>query len=366
MAAATATAVVGAGDLGLGTTLTARMAAAPEDALRKQMAAMLAVLPVLMLTSAVGVFTFAMAGVGGTRFGLTVLLGIGATLECMAFLAVSPLRARGLMLTESAIRAAQGVLLLVGGVSLLAAGAGIDSVALLFPIAGMVSLAFAMVAVGRRFGIVRPSFDAPLLRALALPSLAAFSSTVVFFAYFRLDLFLLGHLRGDDETGVYGAAYAAAFGLAFVPAMFGRNLLPRLAAAPRPGELSRLHISATVNMGAYALVVCALLLAATPLLTVVFGSDYRGIVLPYVLLVVAQALYALTHINYVRLLACGSGTRALALTLLALGSNVSFNLIAIPAWGATGAAAAMCCSEALLLVAQLALFTDLGRPARPT
>jgi O-antigen/teichoic acid export membrane protein len=361
LASALAMIVANGADLGLSTVITARIAADPGTA-RRHVAAIVAIIPALALITIALLVTSA-ATLGRGYAGLLFLLGLGGLLDSLTLLVLAPLRAHGVLRPEGWIRALQGAALVGAGVPLLLAHAGIITVASLFPLTGGASFLIAIAALVRRQGIPRPNLEIPLVRRLLRESIAVFAAVVVTLIYFRADSFVLAYLRGTHETGVYGAAYSFAFGLAFVPLMFQRILLPRFAATQEPDELRALFRRNARAVGAVALAVACMQVLAMPLLPLVYGAAFRRAQLPFLALVAAQALYFLTHLNYTLLLARSRNATVLQLTIFALIVNIAANFALAPALGASGAALAAVCSEVALLGTQAIVLRRVLAPA---
>ncbi|MDH5201383.1 MAG: oligosaccharide flippase family protein [Candidatus Bathyarchaeota archaeon] len=362
IAVATATILANAGDAGLATVVT-REIAADRTLTQKYLANLWTVTPLLALLG-FGLLLASSPGlVHGTSLLLLLILGLSGTLESAAFLLLSPLRAHGRMQPEGLVRAFLGCALLLLGGALVYAGEGRqEAIAPVFPAVASVSVVIAVIAVLKSFGAVRPAFDLTFLRPLLASALPVFASTVMFFVYFRIDAFLVAYLKGDEATGLYGAAYNFAFGLAFLPLMFGRALLPRFAACETAAALRSLYLRTGAFTAAFAGGLSTLLVLAAPLFLHLYGADFRGAQAPYLLLIVAQAFYFFTHLNYVVLFARARSRTAFGLTVLALSVNLAANFLLIPSLGASGAALAMIISEALLLGLQLGTIRTLIKP----
>lgn len=196
-------------------------------------------------------------------------------------------------------------LLIVAGGAVLISGGNAAVIAPLFPLIAIAALALAAGAVGRTFGVVRPRLDGALVRHLIGSALPLFAYTIAFFIYFRIDAYLLAFIKGEEATGLYGAAYNFAFGLAFLPLMLGRGALTRFAACRTVEELRPAYRRTTVLTGLFAGGLSVLRLAAAPLFLLLYGSDFSGAQTPYLFLIAAQALYFFTHLNYVLIIARG-------------------------------------------------------------
>ena len=348
VAAALGTILAAGSDLGLSTVMTARIAA-DRDAAKIYIANAVGLIPVLVLLAGATLMTAAVT-IARDHALLLILLGSAAMFDSIGSLLFAPLRACTAMRVECAVRASQGVtLLFVGLPLLLVAHTSTSAVATLYAGVGAMSAGVAAIALVLRFGRVRPRLDQRIAGALLRDGLQIFGSVIVTLIYFRADSLLIAWLRGSYETGLYGAAYTLTFGAAFVPLMFQRVLLPRLAACGRIEELRDTFVRSvrTVMSGAGAISLC--LLVALPLLPKIYGPEYAAARLPFLVLVFVLFVYFATFLNYTLLLARSRNGTALMLAGIALGINVVANLALIPPLGATGAALAALFSECALL-----------------
>jgi O-antigen/teichoic acid export membrane protein len=225
-----------------------------------------------------------------------------------------------------------------------------------------VSLTGAITTLVRRFGLLRPHLDARALASLLQESLPVAAAAITVLVYFRIDAFLLVWLRGSRATGVYSAAYGAAFGLTFIPAMFQRAHLPVFAAARTDTELKHELRRRARTYGVSAIGATAFLLALTPVISRLYGADFGDMRMPYLILACAQAVFFLNNVAYTVLLARGRSGSVWMLAALRLGGNVTANLLLIPIFGVAGAALGATLAELMLLAAQSALIRNmLGR-----
>lgn len=168
---------------------------------------------------------------------------------------------------------------------------------------------------------------------------------------YTFDLLLIALWMGEQELGLYAAAYrfcnlllavAAAMQMAFLPAfarISDRSEYRLLAARS-------LRLSAVI---AVPVVVGGSLIAA-PLLALVFGASYTAGAAPFRLLLVSIGFIFLYGTIHNLLLALGrlrDGTRILA---VAATVNIGLNLLLIPRYGLVGAATATVIAEGLVIL----------------
>lgn len=172
----------------------------------------------------------------------------------------------------------------------------------------------------------------------ALPLAIGYGLT---FALVKIDVLLLQALGGFHEVGVYSVAYKFADVLDLVAmAAIAPFATMMVAAWPNREVLALRARQAAVLVGLLAAAaVVAFAPVASPLLTLLYGDEYRSAVTPAVLLVLASAATALILVGIAVLAATGDHRRYPWVPVAGLVLNVAGNLWAIPRWGAEGAAA---------------------------
>jgi O-antigen/teichoic acid export membrane protein len=167
--------------------------------------------------------------------------------------------------------------------------------------------------------------------------------------YARLDMVLLGQLTTAREVGLYGAAYkpvtmATYFGTTVAGALFPLMARPSTGAPPVAFERA---VRALAILGpAAALALSGL---AGVLLAALYGAEFAAAAPALTILawsVAANWLYAPLSIA---LQAGGRERRWLGVLVVGVALNAIVNVVAIPRWGAAGAALATLVSEALLV-----------------
>jgi O-antigen/teichoic acid export membrane protein len=374
IAIATGTIIAQTADLGLVTAVTVGVARAKADT-RKYVAGVWGVAPVLAAVAALFVLLLAPLLATSNAILLFVLVGWAGVAESVAVLLLSPLRGHEDFRPEGTIRATHGAaLLLLGGGVAVATSAATLPVSVTVIAISMGSLLLAAAASIRAFGFVRPALDLSLQRRLFAAALPVFGATAVFFIYFRIDTYLLALLSGSEATALYGAAFNLAFGLSFLPLLYARSMLAPFS-TPSARQLRTAYAHAAAVTCALVLAITTGLLIIAPAIALLYGAGFAVARSAYLILLAAQAVYLFTHLNAMVFFARGRSGTMWLLSLFALATNVAANVMLIPPYGASGAAAAMVISEAVLLAAQ-ALFlrgvlstpasqTDSSIPIRP-
>jgi O-antigen/teichoic acid export membrane protein len=273
---------------------------------------------------------------GRDRFGPDAALQVGA---------------RGSMLAGALLGLGRGALRGLGTGLLAGAALGVGAAAL----------------VAARW-LARPTLDArpaaPLRRlyAAALPTGLGMALSV---AAFRLDIYLLNALTDPASIGLYAGAYRLFEAGQFVPAVVLMVLFPRLAAedaGSRAGRRLRLTALATLALAGGGVAVVGWSIAR-PLVRLFYGSGFEGAAAPLGLLFWATppmfVNFLLTH----DLIARARERRFAALAGGSLVLNGALNLLAIPRYGARGAAMVTVVTETALLVGAVAALRG-GPPAR--
>ncbi len=307
-----------------------------------------AFLPAAILAGVIVVALGANPGVTGL-----LVLGLGLSLPLQATFALS--RGEGALELEGSVGTLQKLALLPLAAALHAAGVGgewLPALALLFSaLVGWLLLGALFAGRLRALGgLLNVGATAPGLgREAALLT----GTAVAVLLYQRLDLFLLGSLREAADVGRYATAvrwaeigYVAAHALMLVA-------FPRLAAsapAHRPGPRGALAF------GALGLVVGAGVWSLgrwiAPLAYGANGAAIGGLVTALAPSVPAVFVGAFATQS---LVAADRSHLGLKVALVGLGANLAVALVAIPAWGARGAALATVVTEAVIALAALLL-----------
>ncbi|GJE04190.1 lipopolysaccharide biosynthesis protein [Methylobacterium isbiliense] len=258
-----------------------------------------------------------------------------------AFVVVRPLAATGL----GAVLALPAFGLLDAVTALVAVG--LASVAALFATAGslrraLVSHPLARHALAAR-GRPAPSvWIRPGLLLLFLVGGAALAE--------RLDVMVVSALADPEAAGIYSVAARFAALISLGSAAATVRALPLLAEQlARGARGAAARTLAQASRAALALAAAAGLLlaaAAGPLLGL-FGSDFRAGAPALCLLVVAHVGLAAGGAACTALIASGNERRIAVVTGLGIVANVTGNLLLVPRFGMTGAAAATCMTMAL-------------------
>jgi O-antigen/teichoic acid export membrane protein len=160
------------------------------------------------------------------------------------------------------------------------------------------------------------------------------------FLNFRTDQLLMGFLASEAALGIYAVAVNASEVLLYLPAATATALLPAAARTEgglRTEQALRAFRSAAVVTAAAALVGALL---GPVLLPLIFGAAFEGSVTPFLWLLPGALGFAATAVFSYALVAGASPGLSSVGPLVSLALGVVLDLILIPRFGASGAAAA--------------------------
>jgi O-antigen/teichoic acid export membrane protein len=167
-------------------------------------------------------------------------------------------------------------------------------------------------------------------------------SSLVLMLLFRLDVLILGHLDGPDEVAVYSVAYRLLETVLFVTYAINYAVLPIMSGSA-DRALRRLGYERALAVAAFVYlpfaVVCVV--EGRAVLDLLFGASYGDAAAPVLAWLAPAPLFvaAATFATSV-LLTLERSWELLVGSVGALAINVVLNLVLIPPYGATGAAAA--------------------------
>ena len=221
-----------------------------------------------------------------------------------------------------------------------------------FALAQWIATAMSLRSVGDS-GWLRPVLRGSLglLRRAAPLGVAVLAITVYYYA----DSTLLGLLRTPEEVGFYGAAYRLVFPWLTVASTVGLLAMPQLAEALDRGTPIRplLDRMAKLSMSLAIPVAVGGTVAASTLVTLVFGERYSPAALPFSILI-WSCVTVFANAPFGFLLLARHRDRAYMLIALAGAAvNIVLNLALIPRIGMTGAAIATISAEVVVLGAML-------------
>jgi O-antigen/teichoic acid export membrane protein len=258
---------------------------------------------------------------------------------------------------DSIVVVADRAILLVFGLAVLMAGGGLRELAIAFVVARGVALALAAWMTHSQLGGVGLRYDRAIWRDLQIKALPLGFFLVVLNLYSYVDGVMLGVMRGDVETGLYTAAYRVYEGLSYAPSVIASVLTPRLSALfvsdrARHRKLALAGLGGSIALAAaIGVVVYAL---ATPLMTLLFGEDFRPAASPFRILCLGLAFVFAIWVLHAVAISVNRERLLLTTGIIGLVVNVAVNLYLIPHYGANGAAIATVTGEAVSLIVLVA------------
>lgn len=278
----------------------------------------------------------------------TLLVGLGVWVEVMARSWNAIFQAYERLELVSVTLIIQRGLTAILGIVVLTAGGGLVA-------AGMVYLTGAVVAfvateyMWRRFTPAtrpRPSrAGAWRLLRRGIPIGAAATLWVVLL---KVDVLLLAFLTNNVEVGLYAAAARLVEGTQFVAWAFNAAMLPWVAlttgVALARGYMLGLKLLAAGLIPVGAILACF----AGPIVDLLYGDEFAGAALPLALLGWTVALYGLQSFSGMVLIGRDSPGILVRIAGAVLIQNIACNLVAIPLWGADGAAGVALSSSVLM------------------
>lgn len=261
------------------------------------------------------------------------------------------------------------LLLLVAGVVALWMGTGLQGLAISFVVSRALALVLAAALAQRQIGPVGISLEPQLWKELQRTAIPLGLFLVVINLYSRIDAVMLGTLRSNVETGVYGNAYGIYEGLTYLPSVLAAVLSPRLSRLfvtdRRKHRL--LAIGGAGLSGGLALLVGGAVFAfAQPLEVLLFGPAFAASAGPLRILSGGLSLVYVIWILHAVAISMNREKLLLTTGIVGLVGKVALNAYLIPHYGPSGAAVAVVLGEAIsLVVLGQGLIWGRSRDARP-
>ena len=274
------------------------------------------------------------------------------------------LRAQEAFRLDAAVQVAARAAFLVGGLAGLAAG-GVRGAGAGMLAGALAGLAVAGVAAWRAYrGDERAGEVARAARWLLGRSIPVGVGIALSMLYVRVDLFLLEAIAGAETVGLYAGAYRVFEAAQLLPAVCLAVLFPRLAATDRKeGEGRALRRRALAGLAAAGVTVAIAGAAAAPFAVgTLYGDAFAPAAAPLAILFAAAPVMFVNYLLTQDLVSGGGGRAYATVAALALATNVTANLVAIPRYGALGAAAVTVLTEVVVLAG--CAFALAGRTVR--
>jgi O-antigen/teichoic acid export membrane protein len=201
------------------------------------------------------------------------------------------------------------------------------------------------IIMARREVAFSPAFDRVMWYSMLRTSSPIGLAYIIGLLYLKADTLILGFLSTARQIGFYGVAYSIIAVFLVLPSLLTRTFLPLMVKASEEtiGESVRsalAYFAIGGTFGATAIMVCA-----PTVIKIVAGPNFGASILPSRVLGLGLIfIFVSTGLSSV-CIARGFPNKLFVLSLISLILNVALNIIAIPAFGINGAAAATLACE---------------------
>lgn len=222
----------------------------------------------------------------------------------------------------------------------------------------MVATAISLIFVSTKFSIFAVGKEKySYFRKSIIYSIVSHASNITTFLNYRLDLFLVNLLAGPHAAGLYSVAVKLAEQVWIISQAVSTVVFPRLSAMVQDEAGRRSLTPAIARATLWVTLLASGVLAALgqPLIELMFGAEFRGAALMFLLLLPGIALFSCSRVLANDLAARGLVSVNFAMAIGALVLNTVGNVVLIPRYGAFGAAAVTSAVYGLDLVVRLAL-----------
>jgi O-antigen/teichoic acid export membrane protein len=190
-------------------------------------------------------------------------------------------------------------------------------------------------------------WDRTLLRESLKHALVLHAATVLLFLHLRADMFMLTHIAGTAQLGIYSLSVTLAETVLLATDSVAVSILPH-AMQNTVRDASRMALrAARLNLLLSACLALAWAAVGLPVILWVFGGAFEASYLPLLALLPGISCFGMQRVCGGPMLRAGRASRLVWFTAASLACNVALNLVWIPRWGAAGAALASTCSYAL-------------------
>jgi O-antigen/teichoic acid export membrane protein len=201
---------------------------------------------------------------------------------------------------------------------------------------------YRLISSERKGGLLREALPFGLLAILVTIS-------------YRIDMILLEYFKGPAEVAIYASAYRVFDTAVLVRGVLGAVLLPVFSHAFARGDSDLLRRSTTLAIKYHTIVgvtiTLTLSMVAPEIITTLYSKEaYTAAILPLRILALASIPVWISAITSVLISASPYPAINTQIALLMAVLNISLNLVAIPRWGAVGAAAITVMTECVGVV----------------
>lgn len=220
-------------------------------------------------------------------------------------------------------------------------------------IAGQVVYAIVLMSfLYRHQGFTLSDINLSIFKKVIIGSLPFGLLGILGLLYFRIDTILLSYIKGNFETGIYGAAYKFLEAVIFIPSAFSMAIFPVMARIhDSSSDIKVLYFKSFKVMLGLGLIVFFGYFVILPEIIKVMLPDYLSSITAIKILSLSIP-FIFIHVPAVQLLLSTDKflKPVILLSCLTLGFNVAANLIFIPKFGYIAAAWVTSISEVLSFV----------------
>lgn len=249
------------------------------------------------------------------------------------------------------------------------AGGGLVLVCATYLLGSLGSLVSGWIAFVRFFPpIHRRDLRRSVMRALIHDGAAFGVASFLNMAAFRIDAVILEAIKGPEAVGIYGVAYRFFEPLLFVTWGVSTAAFPRLVTEHESGHRGRTYeFTLAATMAFYLPVLAGAPFATRWLIIELFSPRYAVATAAAIWLTSSAIFYGVAHLARMSFVAANRRREIVWVAVAVLSVNVIANLVVIPKWSYTGAAAVTFVTEvveAALLVGLYARRTGRLRSMR--
>jgi O-antigen/teichoic acid export membrane protein len=280
-------------------------------------------------------------------------------LQPLLSLAYAAFNARQSLASVMIFQVVQALIFGAVGVILVAGGAGVRGLLGANVAATAIAVVLAFWLVRRRLGLrlflTRHADD---VRRCLLGAVPLAGIGVIGIVYDRLDVLLLSRLASASAVAHYNVAYSVVTLSSFVPSIVAATFFPLLnTALQRDRERARSLFLLVVRLFLLISFPIAVLLsiAGGTLITFVFGARYHASGPVIAIMAWTLVLGFQNYVFWYAILAIRRERRVLAILVGGLAVNALMNVVLIPRFGPSGAAATLLVSDFVILASQVPL-----------
>ncbi len=242
------------------------------------------------------------------------------------------------------------IITLIAVVTLLSFGFSLSGVLSGYTIGAIGASMVLFLFVGRLAKKFQPRFDWGEYKTLIKQSLPLGLTLVFNLVYFRADVFILTLYRSTVEVGTYGLAFKFFEFPLSLPIFFVNSIYPVLLARSHDKQVFKsISVKAAIFLfGASLLTMLAFYLAA-PALSLI-RSDFYPSIAVLRLLSLSMPIFFLSSLLMWILITFGKNKQLLITYFLGMVLNIALNLLLIPVYGVTAAAAVTLISEVFVFI----------------